>query len=79
MTEQMTAEMLEGLEQRPWLRPFVAPDDENLEPAEERWREAVREAKAELRRLGVEVYERAKTAEGYETTMLLMSSEKEKR
>jgi hypothetical protein len=75
----MTDEMLSGLAERPWLRPFVEPDDEDLEAAEERWREAVEAAKAELRRLGVVVQERARTADGYETTMLKMPSEREER
>jgi hypothetical protein len=70
----MTDEMLEGLASKPWLRPFVEDDDEDLEPAEERWREAVDLAVRELEALGVVVHERAKTKSGLQTTMLLVPS-----
>jgi hypothetical protein len=40
----MNDEMREQLKERPWLEPFVEPDDVDLEPAEARWREAVEEA-----------------------------------
>ena len=71
--------MLEALEREPWLEPFIEDDDEDLDPARKRWTDAVTAAKAELRRLGVQVYERAKTAGGLETTMLLVRREGENR
>lgn len=75
----MNDTMEEALAERPWLKPFLEDGDEDLEPAERRWSEAVREAKAELRRLGVVVHERARTRSGLETTALVLTIEGEGR
>ncbi len=71
----MNDEMEVELREKPWLEPFVEDGDEDLEAVEERWREAVEAAKAELRRLGVTVYTRMKTSSGLETTALLVTPE----
>lgn len=75
----MNDTMIEGLKERPWLEPFLEDGDEDLEPARNRWRAAVKAAKAELRKLGFQLHERAKTSSGLETTMLIMPTEPEKR
>lgn len=71
MNDTMRIELLE----RPWLEPFLEPDDETLEPAEQRWDEAVEIATRELERLGIHVYRRMKPRRGIETTALLVTPE----
>lgn len=74
----MNKRMSEGLEKRPWLRPFVEDGDQSLAPAERRWNEAVELAMAELEKLGIEIYKRMKTAGGMETTALVVTGKEER-
>lgn len=69
----MNKTIRDGLKNRPWLEPFIEAGDENLEPAETRWREAVDLAIRQLEEMGVEVFERMLTADGLETTALIVA------
>jgi hypothetical protein len=73
--EELLAEYAAELAEEPWLRAFIEPDDEDLQPADARWREAQTEAKVQLRAKGVELRRRAVTKSGLRTTSLAVTAE----
>jgi hypothetical protein len=78
-----TSELLElfadELKERPELRAFIEDDDEDLEPAKERWRDCQHRSRLALRARGVELHHRIRGRNGLSTTALAIDIEKGER
>lgn len=54
----------------PWLEAFLEDGDTGLDGARARYHRAMAAARAEIRAAGTKLYNRMRTADGYETTAL---------
>jgi hypothetical protein len=57
---ELLARYADELAARPWLRPFVEDDDEDLEPAKKRWEDCQRRSPLALRARGIELHRRVR-------------------
>jgi hypothetical protein len=66
------------LADRPWLRPFVEDDDEDLEPATRRWQDCQRRSRLALRARGIGLHRRVGGRNGLSTTALAVETGEER-
>lgn len=78
-TSELRKLFADELAERPYLRAFIEDDDEDLEPAKERWRDCQRRSRLALRARGVDLHRRVRGRNGLSTTALAVETEREER